>query len=78
MQVRLGRRRLLAVMGTAALLAGTALTAAAPAAQAAGPVPPSQHPFYNYTGKTPLSQIAPGTVLKKRSVTLTIPNRRSR
>jgi hypothetical protein len=70
MHVRLSRRRLFAVVGAAALFAGTALTAAAPAAQAAGPVLPSQDPFYAYTGTTPLSQIAPGTVLKKRSVSL--------
>jgi Secretory lipase len=72
MHVRLSRRRLSAIVGAAALVAGTALTAAAPAAQAAaaGPVLPSQDPFYTYTGSTPLSQIAPGTVLKKRSVSL--------
>jgi hypothetical protein len=73
MHVRLSRR-LLAVAGAAALFAGTALTAAAPAAQAAGPVLPTQDPFYNYTGSTPLSQIAPGTVLKKRSVSLKFPS----
>jgi hypothetical protein len=33
---------------------------------------PSNDPFYTYTGSTPLSQINPGTVLKKRSVTLKI------
>ena len=38
----------------------------------AGPVLPSQDPFYTYTGSTPLSQIPPGTVLKQRQVTLTI------
>jgi hypothetical protein len=42
------------------------------AAQASGPVPPSKDPFYTYTGSKPLSQIAPGTVLKKRKVTLAI------
>ncbi len=42
------------------------------AAQASGPVPPSKDPFYTYTGSRPLSQIAPGTVLKKRKVTLDI------
>jgi pimeloyl-ACP methyl ester carboxylesterase len=44
------------------------------AAQASGPVPPSKHSFYTYTGKKPLSQIAPGTVLKKRKVTLDVPS----
>jgi Secretory lipase len=33
---------------------------------------PSHDPFYTYTGSRPLSQIAPGTVLKKRAVTLKI------
>jgi pimeloyl-ACP methyl ester carboxylesterase len=42
------------------------------AAQASGPVPPSKDPFYTYTGKKPLGQIAPGTVLKQRKVTLDI------
>ena len=31
---------------------------------------PAHDPFYTYTGSKPLSQIAPGTVLKKRAVTL--------
>jgi Secretory lipase len=33
---------------------------------------PSHDPFYTYTGSKPLSQITPGTVLKKRAVTLKI------
>jgi Secretory lipase len=70
MHVRFSRSRLFAVLAAATLCAGTTLTAAAPAAQAATPVLPSQDPFYNYTGSTPLSQIAPGTVLKERSVSL--------
>jgi hypothetical protein len=37
----------------------------APAAEAQ-PLPPGQDPFYSYTGTTPLSAIAPGTVLKTR------------
>jgi hypothetical protein len=70
MHVRFSRSRLLAVLAAAILCAGTTLTAAAPVAQAATAVLPSQDPFYNYTGSTPLSQIAPGTVLKERSVSL--------
>ncbi|MGH8083285.1 MAG: lipase family protein [Lysobacter sp.] len=31
-------------------------------------VPPGQDPFYRYTGDKPLAQIAPGTVLKTRTV----------
>lgn len=55
----------------------TSRTAAAPgagtgraAAASTAPLPPGQDPFYAYTGSTPLAQIAPGTVLRKRSVTL--------
>jgi hypothetical protein len=53
----------------------TMLMTGIPAAQAApqaAPVLPSKDPFYTYTGSTPLSQIAPGTVLKKRKITLVI------
>lgn len=32
--------------------------------------PPAQDPFYTYDGSTPLAQIAPGTVLKKRTTSL--------
>jgi hypothetical protein len=49
------------------------LAAAIPTqALAQGPVPPPQDPFYTYSGATPLSQIAPGTVLARRSISLTI------
>ena len=50
------------------------IAAAAPATQAVaqGPVLPSQDPFYTYSGATPLSQIAPGTVLAERGISLTI------
>jgi hypothetical protein len=71
MHVRLSRSRLFAV-AVAALYAVSTLMAGAPAAEAATPVLPSQDPFYTYTGSTPLSQIAPGTVLKERSVSLSI------
>jgi hypothetical protein len=43
-----------------------------PAAQASGPTLPSQDPFYTYSGSTPLADIAPGTVLAERSVSLVI------
>src|ERR1700744_4554681 len=71
MHVRLSRSRLLATV-VAALGIMSALVAAAPTAKAATPVLPSQDPFYTYTGSTPLSQIAPGTVLKERGVSLSI------
>ncbi|HYC80360.1 MAG TPA: lipase family protein, partial [Solirubrobacterales bacterium] len=55
--------------GVAMVLAGLALGVAllAPAARAAVP-PPDQDPFYNYGGATPLAQVAPGTVLKTRTL----------
>jgi hypothetical protein len=40
---------------------------AVPAAQAAVPTPQTD-PFYSYSGSTPLASIAPGTVLKTRSL----------
>jgi hypothetical protein len=40
---------------------------AAPAARAAVPTP-EQDPFYTYQGSTPLASIAPGTVLKTRTL----------
>jgi hypothetical protein len=57
----------------AALASATALlVSGATAAQASGPVLPSKDPFYTYSGTTPLGQIAPGTVLKERPITLVI------
>ncbi len=40
----------------------------APRAGASGPLPPGQDPFYTYSGSKPLRDIAPGTVLKSRSI----------
>jgi hypothetical protein len=51
-----------------------ALSAAAPLALAAALLPaaasasPASSPFYQYTGTTPLSAVAPGTVLKTRTI----------
>ena len=63
-QLRLGLR----LFGVLAVVACGAL--AAPAARAA--VTPEQDPFYNYEGSTPLKRIAPGTVLKTRTVSFHI------
>ncbi|HTU76054.1 MAG TPA: lipase family protein [Trebonia sp.] len=71
MHVRVSRSHLLAVVA-AALCAMSALMAGPQAANAATVTPPSQDPFYTYTGSTPLSQVAPGTVLKERGVSLSI------
>jgi len=68
MHIRLRPR--LAAAGVAIVCAALALVAGTPAARAATPVLPSQDPFYTYSGSVPLSQIAPGTVLKERSVSL--------
>ena len=70
MHTRHVRKPRLAAAGIAVLCAVLALVAGTPAARAATPAPPTQDPFYSYTGSTPLSQIAPGTVLKERSVSL--------
>jgi hypothetical protein len=53
----------------AALLVGllALLGAATPGANAAVPTP-EQDPFYSYSGSTPLARIAPGTVLKTRTL----------
>jgi hypothetical protein len=51
----------------ALLLLAAALVLAAPAAQAAPPTP-EEDPFYDYAGATPLAEIAPGTVLKTRTL----------
>lgn len=49
------------------LLLAVALVFAAPVAQAAPPTP-EEDPFYQYAGSKPLSEIAPGTVLKTRTL----------
>jgi hypothetical protein len=54
-------------MTVALLLAVAALTMAVPAAGAAPPTP-EEDPFYDYSGATPLASIAPGTVLKSRTL----------
>ncbi len=60
------RTRWVAALG--ALLVGFGVSAAAGAASGKGPVPPSKDPFYSYKGS--LKGVAPGTVLKKRKVTI--------
>ncbi|MGH3156056.1 MAG: lipase family protein [Streptosporangiaceae bacterium] len=61
-------RLLVAALCTLTLVAsGTAYAQVKPALGL-----PSHDPFYTYTGSKPLSQIALGTVLRKRSVTLKI------
>jgi Secretory lipase len=63
-----GQRRNQGV-GSLALLVLVAWAAlAAPGVRAA--VPPAQDPFYSYEGRTPLKRVAPGTVLKTRTVSV--------
>ncbi|MFT3866367.1 MAG: lipase family protein [Solirubrobacterales bacterium] len=54
-------------MACGLLLLAAALMVVAPLAQAAPPTP-EEDPFYQYTGARPLSEIAPGTVLKTRTL----------
>jgi hypothetical protein len=48
------------------------LVAATPRVVASGPRLPANDPFYRYSGSTPLKRIAPGTVLKHRTVRLAL------
>ncbi|HEX3782027.1 MAG TPA: lipase family protein [Pseudonocardiaceae bacterium] len=60
----------MALLAAVSLSTASAATPTAPtgSASASGVLPPSQDPFYDYDGSTPLSAIAPGTVLKTRTV----------
>jgi len=56
-------------LGTRLLIvAGIAPLAAFPALASGSPPTPSNDPFYTYSGRTPLGQVPPGTVLKERSI----------
>jgi hypothetical protein len=64
-----GRLVLLALIGLGAMVTmGAWVTPAG----AATPTLPSSDAFYTYSGSTPLSEIAPGTVLKTRSTELVV------
>jgi hypothetical protein len=56
-------------MGRVLAACAVLLAIVAPVARAAPP-PPGQDPFYRYDGQKPLAQVAPGTVLKTRTVPL--------
>lgn len=66
MTARITLRSGLRSCARAALTALVCAIVAAPAAQAA--LPPQQDPFYRYEGTTALAAIAPGTVLKTRTL----------
>ena len=59
------------VLVVLALLGGLLASGTASAATTTLPRP-HDDPFYRYTGSTPLGDISPGTVLKHRSVTLSL------
>jgi hypothetical protein len=77
-------KKLTIALSTLMVAAGLGLTplvaaAAAPAATTTtttaattGPLPPGQDPFYTYSGSKPLKDVAPGTVLAERSITLAV------
>ena len=67
------RRRRVASL-VAVTLAGTAALVGAPSAHATT-VLPSKSPFYRYNGAKPLAKIKPGTVLKKRTITVALAGR---
>jgi outer membrane lipoprotein SlyB len=56
--------------GLVPLSATASASAAAAPASPTGPLPPGQDPFYRYSGTKPLQDIAPGTVLATRAVSL--------
>ncbi|MFF1869483.1 lipase family protein [Kitasatospora herbaricolor] len=60
--------RLLAVAVTAALAATPVAAVASPAAAAAPSAAAASDPFYTYDGSAPLASLAPGTVLKTRTL----------
>lgn len=53
-------------LGAALVVAAVTLAGAAPAIAGTAPPPPTSDPFYSYSGS--LSAVAPGTVLRSRSV----------
>jgi Secretory lipase len=65
------RGRALLVLLVLSVVAMLGVVVASPA-RAAAPALPSSDPFYTYSGSTPLAQIAPGTVLKTRTISMTV------
>ncbi|MFD0279559.1 lipase family protein [Kitasatospora sp. NPDC127111] len=60
--------RLLAIAVTAAMAATTVAATAGPATAAAPPAAAVSDPFHTYDGSVPLASLAPGTVLKTRTL----------
>lgn len=61
------------VAAAVAVVAAVSLSCLSAPAVAA-PLPPDQDPFYVYDGSAPLKDVAPGTVLKTRTGTATLPD----
>jgi hypothetical protein len=67
--IRRGKRKFAAgVAGLAGLIVALTVVAVALASSSSGPPLPSHDPFYSYAGS--LKDVGPGTVLKKRAVTI--------
>jgi hypothetical protein len=65
---RVDRKLAVGLFGLGAIMIALGLVSAAFASSAGGPQLPSKDPFYSYGGS--LKNVKPGTVLKKRSVTI--------
>ncbi len=65
----MGQRAKAILVGLVAAATFTSFLAAPTASSAAAPL---DNPFFSYSGKKPLSQVAPGTVLKTRTVPYSI------
>jgi hypothetical protein len=59
-----------AASASPAAAAATTTSTTVPASSSTGPLLPGQDPFYQYTGTEPLQDVAPGTVLAQRAITL--------
>ncbi len=62
----------LSASASASADSATGLPTAGSATPSSAPEPPGQDPFYRYSGRVPLARVAPGTVLKQRSIDLAI------
>jgi hypothetical protein len=65
---KVDRRIAVVLLALGAALAALVLVSAASASSSSGPVLPSKDPFYRFSGS--LQNVHPGTVLRKRSVTI--------
>ncbi len=66
------RKRLIGIVVGVIALVSVGVAGLAEAASSSTPPLPTKDSFYKYSGSKPLAKIPPGTVLKKRSVTIVI------